>query len=91
MVKKGDGTGQMQTRLCLPPVHICDPRPSLLSAGVKIPERIVAFMSQDTQVVLGLIEPCTGPMFISAKLENTLNAGAEEWEFSPRRTAETVT
>jgi hypothetical protein len=41
----------------------------LLLAGVEIPERIVAFVSQDTQIVLGLVESCTGPMLVSAKLE----------------------
>lgn len=56
------------TRLCLPPVHICDPRPSLLLAGVEIPEGVIAFVSQDTQIVLGLVESCTGAMLVSAKL-----------------------
>jgi hypothetical protein len=42
----------------------------LLLAGVKIPERIVTFTSQDTQVVLGLIESRTVPVFVSVKLEN---------------------
>jgi hypothetical protein len=42
------------TRLCLPPVDLGDARASLVLAGVKVSERIVAFVSQGAQFVLGL-------------------------------------
>jgi hypothetical protein len=57
------------TRLCLPPVHICDPRPILLLEGVEVPQRVVPFVSQDAQIVLGLVESRTGPMLVSAQLK----------------------
>jgi hypothetical protein len=41
----------------------------LFFASVEISDRIVAFMPQDAQVVLGLSEPRTSPMLVSAKLE----------------------
>jgi len=59
----------VRTRLCLPPVHFCEPRPRLFFASVKISNRIVAFMSQDAQIVLGLSESRASSMFVSAKLK----------------------
>ena len=48
-VRRGHGT-----RLCLPPVDLGDPRASLVLAGVEVSERIVAFVPQGAQFVLGL-------------------------------------
>ena len=62
------GTGT-DTRLCLPSVHICDPRPILVLECAEIPQRVVTFVSQDAQIVLGLVESCAGPMLVSAQLE----------------------
>ena len=62
------GTGT-DTRLCLPSVHICDPRPILLLKSADIPWRVVTFVSQDAQVILGLVESCAGPMLVSTQLE----------------------
>jgi hypothetical protein len=72
---RGSAGGQTDTRLCLPSVHICDPRPILLLESVEIPERVVTFVSQDAQIVLGLVESCAGPMLVSAQLEMTLSEG----------------
>ena len=57
------------TRLCLAPVHFCDPGSRLFFASIKISNRIVAFLSQDAQIVLGLSESRTSPMLVSAKLK----------------------
>ena len=62
----------------LPSIHICDPRPILLLENVEIPERVVTLVSQDAQIVLGLVESCAGPMLVSAQLENTLSDGTGE-------------
>ena len=67
--------GQTDTHLYLPSIHICDPLPILLLENVEIPERVVTFVSQDAQIVLGLAESCTGPMLVSAQLEMTLSEG----------------
>ena len=69
--------GGTDMRLCLPSVHIYDPRPILLLESVEISERVVTFVSQDAQIVLGLVESCAGPMLVSAQLENTLSEGLE--------------
>ena len=70
--------GGSDTRLCLPSVHIYDPRPILLLESIEISERLVAFVSQDAQIVLGLVESCAGPMLVSAQLEMTLSNGTGE-------------
>ena len=66
------------TRLCLPSVHIYDPRPILLLESVEIPERVVTLVSQDARIVLGLVESCAGPMLVSAQLEMTSSDGTGE-------------
>ena len=65
--------GGTDMRLCLPSVHIYDPCPILLLESVEIPERVVTFVSQDAQIVLGLVESCAGPVLVSAQLEMTLS------------------
>jgi hypothetical protein len=69
MTRGSVGDGVTDTRLCLPSVHICDPRPILVLECAEIPERVVTFASQDTQIVLGLVESCASPMLVSAQLE----------------------
>jgi len=83
MEKKNGG---VRTRLCLPPVHFCEPGPRLFFASVKVPNRIVTLMSQDAHIVLGLSESCTGPMFVSAKLEMRIELlNAEGWNADLQR------
>ena len=83
--------GQTDTRLCLPLIHICDPRPILLLESVEIPERVVTFVSREVQIVLGLAESCTGPVLVSAQLEMILSEGLRGGNLQSGRTAATVT
>jgi hypothetical protein len=41
----------------------------LLLEGVEVPQLVVPFVSQNAQIVLGLVESRTGPMLVSAQLK----------------------